>query len=206
MRFGLFGGAQAPRTSDGDPGRGFWEFIETSVEAERLGFYSTFLVEHHFSAPGRCRPPGSPAAGWPRARRRSGWGRRRSCRPGMTRCCWPSARRPSICLCRASGLPAWARADRHSEFAGFCVPRGGGGGALRRVSGGDPGRRGAPTSAFSHEGRFWRYHEIVVEPPTAQKPDPPALDRGRQARVGAQGRRARRQPVARPVRLHRGDR
>ncbi len=26
---------------------------------------------------------------------------------------------------------------------------------------------------FSHEGRFWRYHEIVVEPPTAQKPHPP---------------------------------
>ena len=26
---------------------------------------------------------------------------------------------------------------------------------------------------FSHQGRFWRYHEIVVEPPTAQKPHPP---------------------------------
>ena len=26
---------------------------------------------------------------------------------------------------------------------------------------------------FSHEGRFWRYDEIVVEPPTAQKPHPP---------------------------------
>lgn len=26
---------------------------------------------------------------------------------------------------------------------------------------------------FSHDGRFWHYHEIVVEPPTAQKPHPP---------------------------------
>jgi alkanesulfonate monooxygenase SsuD/methylene tetrahydromethanopterin reductase-like flavin-dependent oxidoreductase (luciferase family) len=26
---------------------------------------------------------------------------------------------------------------------------------------------------FSHEGRFWHYREIVVEPPTAQKPHPP---------------------------------
>ena len=35
MRFGLFGGASAPRSPDGEPGRGFWEYIETSVEAER---------------------------------------------------------------------------------------------------------------------------------------------------------------------------
>lgn len=26
---------------------------------------------------------------------------------------------------------------------------------------------------FSHTGRFWHYHDIVVEPPTAQKPHPP---------------------------------
>jgi alkanesulfonate monooxygenase SsuD/methylene tetrahydromethanopterin reductase-like flavin-dependent oxidoreductase (luciferase family) len=52
MRFGLFGGAQAPRTTGGDLGRGFREYIDTSVEAERLGFYSTFPVEHHFSRVG----------------------------------------------------------------------------------------------------------------------------------------------------------
>ena len=57
MRFGLFGGAEAPRTADGDPGRGFREFIETSVEAERLGFHSTFLVEHHFSGSGQVSAP-----------------------------------------------------------------------------------------------------------------------------------------------------
>jgi alkanesulfonate monooxygenase SsuD/methylene tetrahydromethanopterin reductase-like flavin-dependent oxidoreductase (luciferase family) len=53
MRFGLFGSAQAPRTAGGDPGRGFREYVETSVEADRLGFYSTFLVEHHFSGFGQ---------------------------------------------------------------------------------------------------------------------------------------------------------
>ena len=57
MRFGLFGGAQAPRITDGDPGRGFCEYLETSVEAERLGFHSTWLVEHHFSGSGQVRPP-----------------------------------------------------------------------------------------------------------------------------------------------------
>jgi hypothetical protein len=44
MRFDLFGSVQAPRTAGGDPGRGFREYVETNVEADRLGFYSTFLV------------------------------------------------------------------------------------------------------------------------------------------------------------------
>src|SRR5262249_14485231 len=26
---------------------------------------------------------------------------------------------------------------------------------------------------FSHHGRFWRYEDIIVEPPTRQKPHPP---------------------------------
>jgi alkanesulfonate monooxygenase SsuD/methylene tetrahydromethanopterin reductase-like flavin-dependent oxidoreductase (luciferase family) len=26
---------------------------------------------------------------------------------------------------------------------------------------------------FSHQGRYWRFEEIIVEPPTAQKPHPP---------------------------------
>lgn len=48
MRFGLFGGAQAPRRDD-DPASGFLDYVNTCVEAETLGFASTFLVEHHFS-------------------------------------------------------------------------------------------------------------------------------------------------------------
>jgi hypothetical protein len=57
MRFGLFGSAQAPRTAGGDPGRGFREYVETNVEADRLGFYSTFLVSTTSQALGRFRPP-----------------------------------------------------------------------------------------------------------------------------------------------------
>jgi hypothetical protein len=57
MRFGLFGGAEAPRTADADPSRGFREYIEINVEAERLGFFSTFLVEHHFSGSGQSPRP-----------------------------------------------------------------------------------------------------------------------------------------------------
>src|SRR5918995_5454932 len=49
MRFGLFGGAQADSAASAAPGRGFHDFIELNVEAEALGYHSTFCVEHHFT-------------------------------------------------------------------------------------------------------------------------------------------------------------
>src|SRR6266581_3054280 len=54
MRFGLFGSAQARRGGpDVDSGVGFREFVEMNVEAEALGYESTFLVEHHFTGFGQ---------------------------------------------------------------------------------------------------------------------------------------------------------
>jgi alkanesulfonate monooxygenase SsuD/methylene tetrahydromethanopterin reductase-like flavin-dependent oxidoreductase (luciferase family) len=172
MRFGLFGGAQAPRTTDGDPGRGFWEFIETSVEAERLGFYSTFLVEHHFSGSGQVSAP-LDLLSWVAARTRS-------IRVGTAVLVLPW-HDPVLLAERAATLDllSGGRLDfgvgkgyRHSEFAGFCVPTEEAEARfdeslaviLQAWNSDEP---------FSHEGRFWHYHEIVVEPPTAQKPHPP---------------------------------
>src|SRR5215472_10026796 len=73
MRFGLFGSAAARRGSgEFDSAEGFRDFIEYNVEAEALGFHSTFVVEHHFTGFGqvdaqpahlaRCAHP-SPAPG-----------------------------------------------------------------------------------------------------------------------------------------------
>src|SRR6202140_1721853 len=50
MKFGLFSSAQA--NSDDLPpetGQGFRDYLDLNVEAEDLGFQSTFLVEHHFT-------------------------------------------------------------------------------------------------------------------------------------------------------------
>lgn len=58
MRFGLFGGAQA-RRGDGDPARGLRDYVDTCVEAEALGFDSSFLVEHHFSSSHQLKPSAS---------------------------------------------------------------------------------------------------------------------------------------------------
>ena len=172
MRFGLFGGAQAPRTTDGDPGRGFWEFIETSVEAERLGFYSTFLVEHHFSGSGQVSAP-LDLLSWVAARTRS-------IRVGTAVLVLPW-HDPVLLAERAATLDllSGGRLDfgvgkgyRHSEFAGFCV-------ATQEAEARFDESLAVILQAwssdepFSHEGRFWHYHEIVVEPPTAQKPHPP---------------------------------
>ena len=50
MRFGIFGAAQAGSPRPGGPmGQGFHDFIDFNVEAEALGYRSTFLVEHHFT-------------------------------------------------------------------------------------------------------------------------------------------------------------
>ena len=50
MRLGIFGAAQAGSPRPGGPmGQGFHDFIDFNVEAEALGYRSTFLVEHHFT-------------------------------------------------------------------------------------------------------------------------------------------------------------
>src|SRR2546423_2866007 len=58
MRFGLFGSAAARRpketeAAEFDSSEGYRDFIEYNVEAEALGFRSTFVVEHHFTGYGQ---------------------------------------------------------------------------------------------------------------------------------------------------------
>ena len=58
MQFGLFGSATARRPTSAEAGEfdsseGFRDFIEYNVEAEALGFRSTFVVEHHFTGYGQ---------------------------------------------------------------------------------------------------------------------------------------------------------
>src|ERR1700704_3607195 len=54
MRFGIFGSAQARRgVPDVDRGAGFKDFVEYNVQAEALGYHSTFIVEHHFTGFGQ---------------------------------------------------------------------------------------------------------------------------------------------------------
>src|SRR4051812_24245077 len=54
MKFGLFGSATAKHGGpDVDSGQGYKQFVDYNIEAEALGYHSTFMVEHHFTGFGQ---------------------------------------------------------------------------------------------------------------------------------------------------------
>jgi alkanesulfonate monooxygenase SsuD/methylene tetrahydromethanopterin reductase-like flavin-dependent oxidoreductase (luciferase family) len=173
MRFGLFGSAQARRGGpDTDSSQGFREFIENNVEAEALGFYSTFLVEHHFTGFGQVSASLNLLT-WLGARTRH-------LRLGTAVLVLPW-HNPVLLAEQAATLDllSGGRLDfgigkgyRYNEFAGFCIP-------LEEADARFEEALEVITKAFvlekpfSHRGTYWQFDNIVVEPPTAQKPHPP---------------------------------
>ncbi|MEA2445427.1 MAG: hypothetical protein QOJ12_2719 [Thermoleophilales bacterium] len=171
MRFGLFGSAQA-RRQDGDPARGFRDYVDTCVEAEALGFESSFLVEHHFSGIGQVSASLDLLA-WVAARTTT-------MRLGTAVIVLPW-HDPVLLAERAATLDLMSRGRlefgvgkgyRHSEFAGFCMPYQEAEErfeeALQVII-----RAWTSNVRFSHSGRFWQYEDVIVEPPTWQQPHPP---------------------------------
>src|SRR6059058_239681 len=165
MRFGLFGSAQARRGGpDADSGAGFREFVENNVEAEALGYHSTFLVEHHFTGFGQVSAT-------------------------LNLLTWVGARTTTLRLGTAVLVLAWpnpvllaeqaatldllsgGRLDfgigkgyRYNEFAGFCVLMEEADArfdeALDVIL-----KAWTADEPFSHQGKYWRFDSIVVEPP-----------------------------------------
>jgi alkanesulfonate monooxygenase SsuD/methylene tetrahydromethanopterin reductase-like flavin-dependent oxidoreductase (luciferase family) len=171
MRFGLFGGAQA-RRGDGDPARGFRDYVDTCVEAEALGFDSSFLVEHHFNGLGQVSASLDLLA-WVAARTST-------MRLGTAVIVLPW-HNPVLLAERAATLDLMSggrlefgvgKGYRHSEFAGFCIPyeqaQARFDEALQVIV-----KAWTSNARFSHNGNFWHYEDIIVEPPTSQKPHPP---------------------------------
>ena len=176
MRFGLFGSAQAKRPEPGteltDSSQGFREWIENNVEAESLGFHSTFVVEHHFTGFGQVSA-------------------------SLNLLTWLGARTTTLRLGTAVLVLPWhnpvllaeqaatldllsgGRLDfgvgkgyRYNEFAGFATP-------MEEADSRFDEAMAVITKAFtsdtpwSHKGRHWQYDNVVVEPPSAQRPHPP---------------------------------
>ena len=173
MRFGLFGSAQARRGGpEFDSSEGFRDFIEYNVEAEALGFHSSFVVEHHFTGYGQVSATLNLLT-WLGARTRH-------LRLGTAVMVLPW-HNPVLLAEQAATLDllSGGRLDfgigkgyRYNEFVGFCVPVEE---ADARYAEGLEVILKAWTSEepFSHHGRYWQFDTIVVEPPTAQKPHPP---------------------------------
>jgi alkanesulfonate monooxygenase SsuD/methylene tetrahydromethanopterin reductase-like flavin-dependent oxidoreductase (luciferase family) len=173
MRFGLFGGAQAAAAHAGGPmGQGFHDCVQFGIEADALGYRSSFIVEHHFS-------------GWTQVSATLNLltylaARTRRLRLGTAVIVLPW-HNPVLLAEQAATLDllSGGRLDlgvgkgyRYNEFRGFAIP------AEEAEARFDEclevmRRAWTATEPFSHAGRFWRFDEIVVEPPPAQKPHPP---------------------------------
>ena len=184
MRFGIFGSAQAKRGGpDVDGGAGFREFVDYNVEAEALGYYSSFLVEHHFTGFGQVSATLN-LLGWVGARTTT-------LRLGTAVLVLPW-HNPVLLAEQAAtiDLLSGGRLDfgigqgyRHNEFAGFCIPMEE---AEERFEESLAVMTKAWTSdtRWSHRGKYWQFEDIVVEPPTAQKPHPPLwMGAGRPASI-----------------------
>jgi alkanesulfonate monooxygenase SsuD/methylene tetrahydromethanopterin reductase-like flavin-dependent oxidoreductase (luciferase family) len=173
MKFGVFTSAQA-NSGDLPPetGQGFREWLDFNVEAEALGFTSSFLVEHHFT----------------------GWNQVSSTLMLLMALAMPTKtlrlgsavmvlpwHNPVLLAEQAATLDliSGGRFDfgigkgyRHSEFKGFQIaPEE----AEARFDEAVEVMKRAFTTRerFSHRGRFWHFEDIVVEPPPAQQPHPP---------------------------------
>jgi alkanesulfonate monooxygenase SsuD/methylene tetrahydromethanopterin reductase-like flavin-dependent oxidoreductase (luciferase family) len=177
MQFGLFGSAAARRPSAAEAGEfdsseGYRDFIDYNVEAEALGFRATFVVEHHFTGYGQVSAT-------------------------LNLLTWLGACTTTLRLGTAVIVLPWhnpvllaeqaatldllsgGRLDfgigkgyRYNEFVGFCVP----------IAEADARfdecleivlKAWTANEPFSHNGHYWQFDRIVVEPPTAQRPHPP---------------------------------
>lgn len=190
MRFGLFGGAAAPRLPDAAASaEGFFDFVQTHVEAEALGFHSSFVTEHHFTGIGQVSAT-------------------------LTLLTFIAARTTRLRLGTAVLVLPWhnpvllaeqvatldllsrGRLDlgvgkgyRHNEFAGFAMPPEEAEPRFEEVL--DVLLRAlASEKPFSHHGRFFRFEAVVVEPPPYQRPHPPLwLAAGSEASIATCARR-----------------
>lgn len=190
MRFGLFGGASAPRLVDrAASAKGLFDFVETNVEAEALGYHSSFVTEHHFTGIGQVSAT-------------------------LTLLTYVAARTTRLRLGTAILVLPWhnpvllaeqvatldllsrGRVDlgvgkgyRHNEFAGFAMPPDEAAPRFDEVL--DVLVRSlASDEPFTHRGRYFRFDAVAVEPPPYQRPHPPIwMAAGSDASIAACARR-----------------
>jgi len=189
VKFGLFGGATAKMEGHGaapqatgaterlqfsqsDDSHGYRQLIDGVVEAERLGFHSIFLVEHHFTGSAQISA-------------------------SLNLLTYLAARTSRIRLGTAVVVVPWhnpvllaeqaatvdvlsnGRLDfgvgkgyRPNEFQRFCIPLEE---ATERFEESIGLIKKALTAdeRFSHHSKRWHFEDIIVEPPPVQRPHPP---------------------------------
>jgi len=172
MKFGIFGGVHAPAGGPESERQGYMRYVDTVLAAERLGYHSSFLVEHHFSGTGQVSA-------------------------SLNLLAYLAARTSRIRLGTAVVVLPWhnpilvaeqvatvdllsngrfdfgvGRGYRYIEFHGFCIPIEE---ASERFEEAMAVIRKAFTSEgrFSHHGKRWHFEDVTIEPGVVQKPHPP---------------------------------
>jgi alkanesulfonate monooxygenase SsuD/methylene tetrahydromethanopterin reductase-like flavin-dependent oxidoreductase (luciferase family) len=172
MKIGLFGGANSKRGGANADSSDYNRVIEIVTESDRLGLHSVFMVEHHFTGIGQVSAT-------------------------LSMLCYLAARTQRIRLGTAVVVLPWhnpvlvaeqaatldllsngrfdfgvGKGYRDLEFHGFAIPKEE---ADERYRESLDVILKAFTSdeRFSHKGKYWKFDDILVEPPTVQKPHPP---------------------------------
>ena len=172
MRFGLFGGAIAKRGDESPDSQGYGRLIDLVQEADGLGYHSVFLVEHHFTGAGQVSATLNLLTYLAAKTERIRLG------TAVTVLPWHD---PVLLAEQAATLDLLSRGRldfgigkgyRDVEFASFRIPKEE---ALARYEESLALIVKSWTSdeRFDHDGKYWQYSDIVVEPPVLQKPHPP---------------------------------
>lgn len=172
MKFGLFGGASAKRGGETADSAGYIGVLDMICEADALGYHSVFMVEHHFTGVGQISATLSTLCYLAAKTKKIRLG------TGVTVLPWHN---PVLVAEQAATLDllSGGRMDfgvgkgyRDLEFHGFRIPKEE---AQERYEESLALILKSFTSdeRFTHDGKYWQFDDILVEPPTIQKPHPP---------------------------------
>ena len=172
MRFGLFGGAIARRGDETPDSQGYGKLIDLVQAAEGLGYHSIFLVEHHFTGAGQVSATLNLLTYLAAKTERIRLG------TAVTVLPWHD---PVLLAEQAATLDLLSRGRldfgigkgyRDVEFESFRISKEEAQEryeeSLRLIV-----KSWTSDERFSHDGKYWQYSDIVVEPPVIQKPHPP---------------------------------
>jgi len=189
MKFGIFGGARQKRgLADTDSPTGYRDWMEYNIEAEALGYHSTFTTEHHFTGLGQVSA-------------------------SLNLLTYLAAKTTTLRLGTAVMTLPWhnpillaeqaatldlvsdGRLDfgigkgyRYNEFNGFDIDMANADTIFEEAFGLIL-KAWQNEERWSHQGARWQFNDIVVEPPVVQKPHPPIwLAAGRPESIRAAAR------------------
>ena len=172
MKFGLFGGAKSSGAGPAGDSLGYQKYIDYVLHAEKLGFHSVFVVEHHFTGVGQVSASLNLLSYLA--------GRTTRIRLGTAVVVLPW-HNPALLAEQVATLDLVSngrfdfgvgKGYRPNEFSGFQLPfeeateRFEETMAFLKMAWSAEGR-------FSHHDKHWDFEDIVIEPRTVQRPHPP---------------------------------